>query len=332
VATRQRTHCECGTGDSVKPELITAITFAAVLMLGAVLYGAYSAQAIALGTPMPVVLLGAIVAYFAIPFVAVVQWFALAWIHRSPRPPGKRIGVAATLRLFVGELWSVAGSPIRMGLLWWWMRDPAPAPAAAPVLLLHGVGCNAGVWLRVRARLRGRGLGPLYTLSYGPPLASIEVFAAQVAEKVDSIVSATGAAKVTLVGHSMGGLVARAYLRRFGAGSVRALVTIGTPHRGSMHARFFPGTCLAEMCPGSEWLETLNLGDAPAGPRCVALWSWHDSMVTPQLSARWDGAESVEFVGIGHNELLANAEVLASLAGLLEREAREAEAAMPPRA
>jgi pimeloyl-ACP methyl ester carboxylesterase len=312
--------------------MITAVVLAIVCILGAVLYGAFALHAIAQGASTVVLLLGALAVYFAIPFVAVVHWFTFAWIYRSPRPPDKCIGIAATIRLFAGELWSIAGSPTRMGLLWWGMREPEPARAEAPVLLLHGVGCNSGVWLRFLAYIRHRGIGPMYALSYGPPLASIEVFAAQVAAKIDEIGAATGAPKVTLVCHSMGGLVARAYLRRFGADRVRMIVTIGAPHRGSMLAGGFPGTCVAQMTNGSEWLERINADAPPVGPRCVALWSWHDSMVVPQLNARWDGAENVDFCGIGHNALLGDANVFACVAGLLEREAREAEAVAPARA
>ena len=48
------------------------------------------------------------------------------------------------------------------------------------------------------------------------------MFADQVAAKIDAILAATGAARVAIVGHSMGGLVARAYLRRHGARKVVA--------------------------------------------------------------------------------------------------------------
>ncbi len=67
------------------------------------------------------------------------------------------------------------------------MCDPAPAPAAAPVLLLHGVLCNAGALRGLRTDLVARGIGPVYVMSYGPPLLSIENFADQVAAKVDAI-------------------------------------------------------------------------------------------------------------------------------------------------
>jgi len=66
------------------------------------------------------------------------------------------------------------------------------APAALPVLLLHGVLCNAGVWRRVARFLAARGVTPVYALSYGPPLASIELFADQTAARIDALLAATG--------------------------------------------------------------------------------------------------------------------------------------------
>jgi triacylglycerol esterase/lipase EstA (alpha/beta hydrolase family) len=62
------------------------------------------------------------------------------------------------------------------------------------------------------------------------------MFADQVAAKIDAVLAATGAAQVTVVGHSMGGLVARAYLAKHGGAKVRRVVTIGTPHHGSVFA------------------------------------------------------------------------------------------------
>ena len=181
-----------------------------------------------------------------------------------------------------------------------------------PVLLLHGVLCNAGVWLGLRRHLLARGLGPVYTLSYGPPLASIESFADQAAAKIDAILRDTGASQVAIVGHSMGGLVARAYLRRFGPARVRLLMTLGTPHQGSVHAYLFPGASLAQLRPGNRWLATLNAEALPP-VRVVALWSPHDSMVAPQASARLPGADEILIRGVGHNALLGDPEVFAAV-------------------
>ena len=87
----------------------------------------------------------------------------------------------------------------------------------------------------------------------------------------------------------MGGLVARAYLRKHGGAKVRRVITIGTPHQGSVHAYLVAGTSLSQLRPGNAWLGALP-PPAPGMPPIVSLWSWHDSMVAPQTSARLDGA------------------------------------------
>jgi triacylglycerol esterase/lipase EstA (alpha/beta hydrolase family) len=187
------------------------------------------------------------------------------------------------------------------------MPDPPPAPAELPILLLHGVGCNAGVWSGFRRHLEQRGFGPVYALSYGPPLASIEHFADQVATRIGDIADATGASQVVLVGHSMGGLVARAYLRQYGGAKVRRLITIGTPHHGSMHAWMMAGMSLAQMRPSNAWLATLN-GIADGVP-VASIWSWHDSMVTPQTSSRIEWGDNIVLAGVAHNALLDDPDV-----------------------
>ena len=105
---------------------------------------------------------------------------------------------------------------------------------------MHGVLVNDGIWFGFRRHLTRQGIGGVYTVNYGPPYADIERFAVQLAAKVDAVCAATDAKSVALVGHSMGGLVSRAYLRRFGAARVERIITIGTPHHGSVLAWSYP--------------------------------------------------------------------------------------------
>ena len=299
--------------------MITALTLAVVVLAVAGGYGWWALQAITAGAAAWPYLAGAVVLPFAIPFAFTVAWFALAWAFGSPLPPGLGLGPGRRIALFWNEWQSIRRSGPRMMLYRWLVPDPVDAPADAPVLLLHGVLCNAGVWLGLRRHLERRGQGPVYTLSYGPPLASIELFADQVAAKVDAILAATGAAQVAIVGHSMGGLVARAYLRRYGASKVRLLITLGTPHHGSVHAWLFPGESLAQLRPGNAWLAGLNSA-APPGCRIVSLWSRHDSMVAPQASSQLPGADEIVVTGVGHNALLADAGVFDAVARELARD------------
>jgi triacylglycerol esterase/lipase EstA (alpha/beta hydrolase family) len=284
---------------------MTALILLTLLVGGGLAYVGWAAHCVANGAAAWWFLAGAPIAYFAPVIALVTVWFTLAWIWRTPRPPDARLGLGRSLRLFVGEARAVAASWPLMALHRVLIHDPAPAVAALPIVLIHGVLVNDGVWSGFRRYFARHGIGPAYTINYGPPLADIEVFARQLAAKIDAVCAATGATRVALVGHSMGGLVARAYLRQFGRDRVARLVSIGTPHHGSILAWTLPGRCLAQMHPGNPWLAELNRGEgAPLPVPVMAIWSRHDSMVAPQASCTLACAENIALVGVGHNALL----------------------------
>jgi len=293
----------------------TAITLWLVLGGGTLAYIGWAATEVGEGAPAWPFAVGLPLLYLALILFSTLLYFALAWGFRAPRPEHARIGRMHTVRLIWREFRTIAGSAPRMMLYRWLVPEPAPAPAALPVLLLHGVLCNAGVWTRMKRHLDAEDLGPVYALSYGPPLASIESFADQTAARIDAILAATGARQVVLVAHSMGGLVARSYLRRHGGGRVARVVTIGTPHAGSVHSWLFPGVSLSQMHPGNPWLRELaRPADHAPMPPMVSVWSWHDSMVAPQISSRIADGDNLELTGVGHNALLSDPEVFARVA------------------
>jgi len=300
--------------------MTTAISLWLVIGGGIALYTAWAIGAVAAGASPWLCIAGAALLYLAVLFAFTSLWFALAWWYRADRPPEARIGFADSVALFFGEMGAIGRSGPSMALYRVGMADPVPGPSRAPILLLHGVLCNAGAVRGLAKALAARGVGPVYTMNYGPPLESIELFVDQVALRIDAILLATGASRVALVGHSMGGIVGRAYLRRHGGAKVSTLITLGSPHHGSVHAWMFPGTSLAQLRPGNAWLAELNRAEtAPDGARVVSLWSWHDSMVAPQTSARLEGAENIALPGIGHNALVGNRRVFDLVAKELTR-------------
>jgi triacylglycerol esterase/lipase EstA (alpha/beta hydrolase family) len=285
----------------------TAVTLWIVHAAGLAIYVLVAARAIAGGAAPWRWILGAAIGYSAIIAVFTLAQFALSWIWRAPRPVAQRIGAARTLAMIAAEFRTLIGSPWRMMTWRWRVTEPTPATGASPVVLVHGVFCNAGVFAWTIRRFAEEALGPVYALSYGPPLAPIERFSKQLATLVDAACRDTGAAQVVIVAHSMGGLVARDYLRTYGGAKVARVVTLGTPHHGSRFASLAAGRCLAQMRPGNGWLAALP--SAPAAPPIVSLWSPHDSMVAPQTSAVLEGATNVAFLGIGHNALLRDRRV-----------------------
>ena len=302
----------------------TAVGLGSFIALMLALYGAWAWHAVTHGAALWPFLVGLPFAYLAFPFLFTCIWVTLGWWLRAPRPDEVELTLGERLRLFRDEFASLAQSPLKMVAYRLLVRDPPPGPATLPVLLLHGVGCNAGVWTGLKRHLEREGLGPVYALSYGPPLAPIESFVPQVAARIADIRKATGAAQVAVVCHSMGGLVARAYLRRHGGAHVRRLVTIGTPHAGSRHAWMMRGQALADMRPRSAFLDEINASrDHLAGVPAVSLWSWHDSMVTPQDSSRLPYGKNVVLAKIAHNALIADPTVQ----GRVAQEVREAQAA-----
>ena len=124
----------------------------------------------------------------------------------------------------------------------------------------------------------------------------------QLSERIDAVCAATGAKKLTLVGHSMGGLICRSYLARHGSDKVAALITLATPHRGSALSRFGIGQNAREMEPNSLWLRDMA-GESLKIP-CIALRNVCDNYVMPQDNQTLPGAYNVDLPPIGHIAML----------------------------
>jgi triacylglycerol lipase len=183
------------------------------------------------------------------------------------------------------------------------------------VLLVHGYVCNRGVWLPWIDRLPAH--WNVATISLEPVYASIQTYADVLDRAVKQLRANSGADRITLVCHSMGGLAARAYLRAHQHDSVERVITIDTPHYGTVFARFGHGTNTREMQRASEYLDQLAAIDEPVEFICFA--SQHDNLVVPRQSQILKGAEAVWFERIGHLATTANDDVLAKLIEVIER-------------
>jgi triacylglycerol lipase len=192
----------------------------------------------------------------------------------------------------------------------WWMgsdRVRRPVPGQCPVLLIHGYLCNRGLWWWLRRALRADGAA-VATLNLEPPLGDIEASAAQLHDRIEQLLAETGAAQVMLVAHSMGGLVARAYLQHRGRERVAGLITLATPHFGTRLARLGPGRNAREMERGSPWLQAL----ARPGPLPTTnVWSARDEIIIPQDNARLPAVEERICPAMGHLAMVFSPAVLA---------------------
>ncbi len=128
------------------------------------------------------------------------------------------------------------------------------------VLLVHGY-INAGfVWDLHKKWLVEEGCGPIYTIDLGNPFDSIHTFADRLKHKVEAILRETKHKELTLVGHSMGGLVSAYYaLRLAPQGTICSVITLGAPLYGTKTAFLGFGRCAQEMRVGSKFLKELHL-------------------------------------------------------------------------
>lgn len=192
------------------------------------------------------------------------------------------------------------------------LYDDAPC---APVLLLHGYGCNSGYWAQLVPRLDALHISHA-ALDLEPIMGAIDDYVPMVRRAVDALCAHSGAPGVIIVAHSMGGLVARAYLRAHGPGQVMHIFTLGTPHHGTSLAHMGVGKNAAQMRRdetegGSAWLQGLAAAETPQTRALItSLYTHHDNIVAPQTSSVLPGAHNIAFGGVGHVAMGRNRRVL----------------------
>ena len=184
-----------------------------------------------------------------------------------------------------------------------------------PLLLIHGYQCNRGFWVWMRWRLEAAGW-TVATHSLEPVYADIDSYSEGISRRIEEVLASTGAPQVILVGHSMGGLASRAYLRCHGTGKVARLITLGSPHHGTLLACLGLGPNARQMRIDSPWLRALP---ATLPPTSVSIYSLHDNYVFPQeTSSRLEGASNTAISGVSHLGMAFSPRMLRSLLEALE--------------
>lgn len=194
----------------------------------------------------------------------------------------------------------------------------APAPASGdpqsahlPVLFIHGFTCNAGFWRKHLAYFQRHGSAHLATISLEPIHNRIDAYAPQISTAVEELLARSGSDQCIIVGHSMGGLATRYFLSTEEAQRVKGVVTLGTPHSGTMMAHFSFAKNAHQMRRLSQWLERLGAQEKNLNlPPFSALVGTHDNIVSPQECAAYEPASNTYMTGISHIAMAYDMQVI----------------------
>ncbi len=283
-------------------------------------------------------LLAAIVLARALAMIGVPLWLALSCalllpiaVHGVPlgcefvigalidRRPIPRLGPMQAIRLWWGETWR-SFKVFNVDQAWrstFAERTVSRDPNRPAVLLVHGYMCNRGTWRHWLVRAGVPAHWNIATINLEPMFGPVEKYGEGIHSAVEQLRSASGAERVTLVCHSMGGLAARSYLRSHGHHAVQRVVTIDTPHNGTVFARFGQGRNARQMRHACDFVQSLAADDEPVEFVCFA--SQHDNLIVPRDNQVLPCAEAVWFEQIGHLAMTANDAVLEKLIEVVER-------------
>ncbi|NLC70006.1 MAG: alpha/beta fold hydrolase [Desulfuromonadaceae bacterium] len=257
---------------------------------------------------------------------ATVLTFSFSWYEAANANPSLMDGrfhprsLFFAFRLIASQACAILWSLLLRPAGWFMGRGNSPVRNdQTPIVLLHGLFENQGCLLPLKRRLQLAGFLNIHSISL-PSWHNAEYLTERVAKKVDELRHATGLSRVHLIGHSMGGILARNFIQiRGGEKKVASCVLIGVPNEGSRLAPFALSPLGRLLIPESEFLRRLAESPLPPQIPMISIYSRHDNFVQPAANAHLAGAVNVELRGLGHTSLLYSSEVHNEVISFLRR-------------
>ena len=251
----------------------------------------------------------AVIGALALPFATMVLVDTYsAIVSRGKEPWGKWV------QSLLGEY--RAGFIVFLFRQPWATSPPSLQPATntqkrIPVVLVHGYMCNHRIWDDVADDLRAQG-HDVFAVDLEPLFASIDDYAPTIESAVQALTMHSGQQRVAVVGHSMGGLATRAWLRVHGASRVARVITLGTPHLGTQIRQHRPTRNGVQMAWGSDWLKQLAAQETDTTRSLFSIAiTPQDNIVYPQRAQVWPDVVPQVFEGLGHVQMCLDPNVIA---------------------
>lgn len=266
----------------------------------------------------------AVLALFVLapPLVMLPHFLALRFVPPAPGLPVAPMGdllqawwreVVSVTRVFGWQQpWAEHQEPD-------FIPDAAQARGRRGIVFLHGYNCNRGMWNRWMGPLRARGV-PFIAVTQEPAFGSIERYVPQIDAAMRTLQERTGLPPL-IVAHSMGGLSARAWWRSTGHdfGRIHRILTLGTPHHGTLLAKLGTTENARQMRGDSEWLNQLAREEpAQLAGHFDCLYGHCDQIVFPAETAVLPGARVLHLPARGHLQLVFEPQAFQRALALLE--------------
>lgn len=182
-----------------------------------------------------------------------------------------------------------------------------PPPLGKTVLLLHGLSDTQAIFNRMATHLRQAGYA-VFSLDFQPANASLglEPLADQVADYISNHLPAP--TPLDVVGFSMGGIVGRYYVQRLGGMQrVQRLITVASPHQGTLSAYTSPRLGSVQMRPNSSFLQELNEDIAILEQlNFTSIWTPLDLMILPAHSSQIAVGKNVQIPILTHTGMVTH--------------------------
>nr|WP_204920435.1 alpha/beta fold hydrolase [Microlunatus panaciterrae] len=195
--------------------------------------------------------------------------------------------------------------------------------AATPILLVHGIIDNHSIFAVLERALQRRGFTNISSFDYGLLTRDVPRTAVKLAEAIDRLSEESGYERIHVIGHSLGGLIARYYVQRMGGDArVHTLVTLGTPHQGTnlaLAGQLLP--LIRQLKPSSDLIAELAEPAPDCSTRFVAFYSNLDQLIHPSANARIVhpdlNVRNIPVRGVGHLSLTSNRRIAFDIATTL---------------
>lgn len=271
--------------------------------------------------------LAGVFAVLALHPLVVALNFALSRRHGDPVPADLKVSTFGAVKMYDAE--------IDASMRGFWFATPfrhaRPAPGASgtwavrphALLFVHGYFCNRAIWTSFMRDAAARGY-VCDAVTLEGAFSPIESYAPTVDAAIDGLLAKARdagrpAVRVVVIAHSMGGLVMRSALTTIDASRVAHVVTLGTPHHGTVSARYAHYPNVRQMRIGSPWLADLAARESGASrDGWTSLYSAHDDIVYPQSTALLEGSRQIRLGGVGHVALCFDARVRATVFARLD--------------